>query len=209
MDEVKRSLQRAGFDAGQPDGTSLPIRWNGEEIGTITENGSVRYRSEPELSTAAKEALEQVTEITMVTREYMTALETAPPLDVVGLSDRFKILADFNSVILAGRYGKNGVNFVTWNWDYDRKGVNLGHYFMSDYKAAKQAFAVRAGLVNSQLLFSDEQLRVIYDACQFSLGEAALSIPEEKQLNAVSRQIESLFPALEQHEQQSGIEQTM
>ncbi len=158
-------MQRAGFDAGQPDGTSLPIRWNGEEIGTITENGSVRYRSEPELSTAAKEALEQVTEITTVTREYMTALETAPPLDVVGLSDRFKILADFNSVVLAGRYGKNGVNFVTWNWDYDRKSVNLSHYFMSDYKAAKQDFAVRAGLVNSQLLFSDEQLRVISFWC--------------------------------------------
>lgn len=111
-------------------------------------------------------------------------------------------------MVLAGRYGENGANFVTWSWDHDRNGVHLGHYFMENYKGAKQDFAVRAGLVNSQRLFSDEQLRVIYDACQFSLGEAALSVLEERPLTSVTEQVRGLLPDVEQRKQQT-IEQTM
>ena len=47
---------------------------------------------------------------------------------------------------------------ATREWDFDRQGVHAGHYFTENYEAAKQDFAVRAGLVESQRLFSDEQL---------------------------------------------------
>ena len=50
---------------------------------------------------------------------------------------------------------------ATREWDFDRQGVHAGHYFMENYEAAKQDFAVRAGLVESQRLFSDEQIAVI------------------------------------------------
>ena len=72
---------------------------------------------------------------------------------------------------------------MTWEWDFDRQGVHAGHYFMENYEAAKQDFAVRAGLVESQRLFSDEQLAVIKNACEFALeDDATLSYAEEKQL---------------------------
>ena len=62
---------------------------------------------------------------------------------------------------------------VTWEWDFDRQGVHAGHYFMENYEAAKQDFAVRAGLVERQRLFSDEQLAVIRNACAFALEDDA------------------------------------
>ena len=98
---------------------------------------------------------------------------------------------------------------MTWEWDFDRQGVHAGHYFMENYEAAKQDFAVRAGLVESQRLFSDEQLAVIRNACAFALeDDATLSYAEEKQLQSVQEQIELLLPQQTQ-EQHHTMEQTM
>ena len=55
---------------------------------------------------------------------------------------------------------------------------------MENYEAAKLDFAVRAGLINEQRLFSDEQLAVIRNTCEFALeADATLSYAEEKQLH--------------------------
>ena len=60
-------------------------------------------------------------------------------------------------------------------------------------------------------VFSDEQLAVIKNACEFALeDDATLSYAEEKQLHSVQEQIELLLPQQEQEqEQHSEMEQTM
>ena len=66
-----------------------------------------------------------------------------------------------------------------------------------------------AGLVESQRLFSDEQLAVIKNACEFALeDDATLSYAEEKQLHSVQEQIELLLPQQERN-QHPTMEQTM
>ena len=136
-------------------------------------------------------------------------LERTATLKAVGLNEDYKILADFGDAVLAGRCCKTGAKFVTWEWDFDRRGVHAGHYFMENYEAAKQDFAVRAGLINEQRLFSDEQLAVIRNACELALeADATLSYAEEKQLQSMQEQIEDLLPRQEQ-EQRPTMEQTM
>ena len=148
----------------------------------------------------------------------MRIFERAPALKAVGLEDTYKVLADFGDAVLAGQLGKKSARFVTWEWDFDRQGVHVGHYFMENYEAAKKDFAVRAGLVESQRLFSDEQLAVIRDACEFALeDDATLTYGDEKRLRSVLEQIDVLLPRrqeqkLEQEqeqERQSTMEQTM
>ena len=139
----------------------------------------------------------------------MQIFDRAPALKGVGLDDTYKVLADFGDAVLAGRSCKTGAKFVTWEWDFDRQGVHAGHYHMENYEAAKLDFAVRAGLIKEQHLFSDEQLAVIRNACAFALeDDATLSYAEEKQLQSVQEQIELLLPQEEQ-EQCSTMEQTM
>ena len=66
-----------------------------------------------------------------------------------------------------------------------------------------------AGLVESQRLFSDEQLAVIKNACEFALeDDATLSYAEEKQLHSVQEQIELLLPQQERN-QHPTMEQRM
>ena len=59
------------------------------------------------------------------TREYMLAMETAPQLKASGLEGDYRILADLNGTVLAGTHSKHGIQFVTWDWDYDRTDVAL------------------------------------------------------------------------------------
>ncbi len=66
----------------------------------------------------------------------MTAMEAAPQLKASGLDGDYRNLADFGGTVLAGASSKYGVQFVTWDWDYDRTGVVHGHYFMENYDAA-------------------------------------------------------------------------
>ena len=61
-------------------------------------------------------------------------MEAAPQLKASGLDGDYRILADFGGTVLAGTPSKYGVQFVTWDWDYDRTGVSHGHYFMENYR---------------------------------------------------------------------------
>ena len=209
LQEVERKLLRRELDARLLEDGLIYVKWNEKPLCSVDRDGIVRFRpadiTGPEVDKKLQTAIQTVGQI----KEYMRIFERAPALKATGLDDTYKVLADFGDAVLAGRYCKTGAKFVTWEWDFDRRGVHAGHYFMENYEAAKQDFAVRAGLVESQRLFSDEQLAVIRNACAFALeDDATLSYAEEKQLQSVQEQIELLLPQQEQ-EQRPTMEQTM
>ena len=207
--EVEQQLLRKELDAKLLEDGLIHIRWKEKPLCSVDRDGIVRFRPADITGPEVDRQLRTVIQTAGHVKEYMRIFERAPALKAVGLEDTYKVLADFGDAVLAGQLGKKGARFVTWEWDFDRQGVHAGHYFMENYEAAKQDFAVRAGLVERQRLFSDEQLAVIRDACEFALeDDATLSYAEEKQLQSVQEQIELLLPQEEQ-EQRSTMEQTM
>ena len=211
LQELERKLLRKELDAKLMEDGLLHVGWNEHPLCSVDGNGTVRFRPADITGPKVDRQLRTVTQTAVQVKEYMRIFERAPALKAAGLDEDYKVLADFGDAVLAGRSCKTGAKFVTWEWDFDRQGVHAGHYFMENYEAAKQDFAVRAGLVNEQRLFSDEQLAVIRNACEFALeDDATLSYAEEKQLQNVQEQIESLLPQQEQEqEQHSEMEQTM
>ena len=209
--EVEQKLLRRDLDAKLLENGLLHVSWNEKPLCSVDRDGTVRFRPADITGSEVDRKLRTVIQTTGQVKEYMRIFERASALKAVGLEDTFKVLADFGDAVLAGQLGKKGARFVTWEWDFDRRGVHAGHYFMENYEAAKRDFAVRAGLVESQRLFSDEQLAVIRNACEFALeDDATLSYAEEKQLQSVQEQIELLLPQQEQEqEQHSEMEQTM
>ena len=123
LEEVRIPLHRAGFGTLPVEGEQLPVLWNGAPLCRITGKGSVFYRREDADTPQAEDALYRVEDIAAKTLEYMTALEAAPQLKASGLDGDYRILADFGGTVLAGTPSKHGVQFVTWNWDYDRTGM--------------------------------------------------------------------------------------
>ena len=161
-------------------------------------------------SIRAQDALQTVIDTAKMTSEYMAILEYAPQLKATDLTGDYRILADFGDTVLAGTPSKYGVQFVTWEWDFDRKGVHYGHYFQDDYEAAKRDFTVRSGLVQKDALFEPEQLAEIYRALAFVREQdETLSFGRDQELAELMEQVGGLLPtdALRQRDapEQSGM----
>ena len=209
LQELEHQLLHRELDTKLLEDGLIHVRWNEKLLCSVDRDGIVRFRPADITGPEVDKQLRTVTQMAGQVKEYMRIFERAPALKAAGLDEDYKVLADFGDAVLAGRSCKTGAKFVTWEWDFDRQGVHTGHYHMENYEAAKLDFAVRAGLINEQRLFSDEQLAVIRNSCEFALeDDATLSYAEEKQLHSVQEQIELLLPKQEQ-EQRSTMEQTM
>ena len=191
-------LRQNGFTVEPIEDHHLPICWGKGRLCRISGKGSVLYRLENMDSIRAQDALQAVIDTAKMTSEYMAILETAPRLKASGLDGDYRILAAIGGTVLAGTPSKYGVQFVTWDWDYDRTGVVHGHYFMENYDAAKRDFATRSGLIQKEQLFSPEQLTEIFRCCADSADEDffELTDTQEEMIRGIQQQIRVCVPDL-------------
>ena len=133
--EVAIVLAREGFHTDRTQTGGLRVLLDGAPLCEVTETGGITYRNEDIDEPERIAAKDKVYEIVRTTAEYMRQMETAPFLKAEGLEDGYKVLADFNDIVLAGIQSKYGVQFVTWDWSFDRKGVCHGHYYTGLYSS--------------------------------------------------------------------------
>ena len=127
--ELRTALHREGFVPQPEQDELLPVEWDGLPLCRITADGSVRYWQEDVATPERERACERATDLACTVREYMTLLEQAPPLQAQSLTGDYRLLADFNGAVLAAHPTRLGVQFVTWDWSFDRTGLNQGNYF--------------------------------------------------------------------------------
>ena len=123
LEETAIRLRQNGFTVEPIKDQHLPVRWENHYLCRVSGRGSVLYRQENVDGIGAQDALQIVIHIAAMIAEYMTAMERAPKLQATGLHGDYRILADFSSAVLAGHPTERGVQFVTWEWDWDREGV--------------------------------------------------------------------------------------
>ena len=195
LEETATRLRQNGFTVEPIKDHHLPVCCEKGRLCRISGRGSVLYRQECVDSVRAQDALQSVIDTAKTTSEYMAILETAPRLKASGLDGDYRILADFGDAVLAGHPTERGVQFVTWEWDFDREGVHHGHYFQGDYEAAKRDFTVRSGLVPKDALFEPEQLAEIYRALAFVREQdESLSFGRDQELAELMEQVDGLLP---------------
>ena len=212
LEETAIRLRQNGFTVEPIEDHHLPVCWEKGRLCRISGKGSVYYRREDTDTPQAENALFCIEDIAAKTLEYMTAMETAPRLKATDLTGDYRILADFGDAVLAGHPTERGVQFVTWEWDFDREGVHHGHYFQDDYDAAKRDFTVRSGLVPKDALFEPEQLAEIYRALRLVREQdESLSFGRDQELAELMEQVGKSLPeaALRQRDAPEQIGMTM
>ncbi len=212
LEETAIRLRQNGFTVEPIEDHHLPVCWEKGRLCRITGKGSVLYRQENVDSIRAQDALQVVIDTAKMTLEYMAILEYAPQLKATDLTGDYRILADFGDAVLAGHPTERGVQFVTWEWDFDRKGAHHGHYFQDDYEAAKRDFTVRSGLVPKDALFEPEQLAEIYRALRLVREQdESLSFGRDQELAELMEQVGKSLPeaALRQRDAPEQIGMTM
>ncbi len=201
--ELSRRLKREGIATQPVEKACLPVVVEGQEAMWVQSWGGIILNAEAANDTAVNRVYGTVAGISAQVYEYTEAMATAPPLRADGLHADFRLLADFNGVVLAGQELEDdwGYKFVTWRRSPDRKAVNGGEYFDGGhyYESAKLDFACRAGLVQESRQFSNEQLaEVCRCVCETLDSEYPITDQRRKILEQVAEQIEGSVEDLDE-----------
>lgn len=101
--ELTLNLQHDGFVVKpEPEEGLLPVELDGQRLCLALDTGAVRYWRADAADDYRSAALDKVITITKTTAEYMSQLESAPQLTASGLTGDYRLLADFNGVVLGG-----------------------------------------------------------------------------------------------------------
>lgn len=200
LDEVGHRLRRNGFAVLPKDAGLLQVERAGVLLCHINMHSGMCYDADLVQKNGLEDALDQVRSIAVETQAYMRQMAAAPSLLAEGLSGDYRLLAEFNHIVLAGheREGSYGVEFITWERIRDGTALWQGHYYDNNFTAAKQDFATRSGLIPSSLLFTPEQLAEVYRSIHETLDSSyTITAEREKRLRSTAEQIEDAVPDLE------------
>ena len=202
--ELARRLKREGIATGPVEKGCLPVLVDGRAAVLVMPRGGVVFNADVERGPEADSVYDLTFALSREVYEYTQAMASAPPLVASGLHEGFRLLADFNGVVLAGQEleGDWGYKFATWRRSPDRTAVESGDYFDGGhcYQAAKLDFACRAGLVQESRQFTDEQLVELYRCvCETLEGEYPLTRERREILERAAEQIEGSVDDLDHH----------
>ena len=191
--ELARRLRQEGIATGPADENRLPVLLDGQEVMWVDPQGYIVLVAGMQDSPEATEIYCTVRDNTFLVNEYTRAMASAPVLEAVGLHEEFRLLAEYDGVVLAGQEleGDWGYKFATWRRSLDGAGLDHGNYYHNDYEEAKLNFACRSGLVQYTRQFTDEQLTELY-RCIHETLESGYPITRDREdiLRTVAERIE-------------------
>lgn len=197
--ELTIALGKEGFSAQEQGNEGLSISLNGEPVGTAGFR-AITYPPDG-MPSAPREAQEKAWSVIRTVSEYMRLMEAAPPLKATGLEGDYRILGQFNDVVLAGHFTRFGVQFITWDWNQDHTAVSGGCYILGKYEEAKQDFAVRSGLVPQEMFFTPDQLKGLDLCCASALAhDDTLTFEQGLLINELREQLREIEPNLNDQE---------
>ena len=207
--ELAGNLRHEGFTVGQAADGLLPVELDDQRLCLAMDTGGVRYQKEDVLGDSRSAALDRATDIVRTTAEYMSRMAAAPQLGVGPRGD-YRLLADFNNIVLAGHPTQYGAQFVTWERVQEGTALHQGDYYgpctgVDSYTAAKQDFATRSGLIPKSALFTPEQLTEVYRSIHKALDSGyPITDERQKRLESAAEQIERNVPDLAARVEQSN-----
>lgn len=159
LEETAIRLLQNGFTVEPIEDHHLPVCWKKGRLCRISGRGSVLYRRECVDVPGAQDALQTVIDTAKTTSEYMAILETATLLKAGGLTGDYRVLADFGSAVLAGHPTERGVQFVTWEWDFDQEASITDIIFRTTMKTPNAISPCAADLFKKTPFLSRSSLR--------------------------------------------------
>ena len=201
--ELARRLKREGIATGPVEKGCLPVLADGRAAVLVMSHGTVAFNADVERGPEANSVYDLTYKLSREVYEYTGAMASAPPLVAEGLHEGFRVLADFNGVVLAGQELEAdwGYKFATWRRSPDRTAVGSGEYFDGGhfYGAAKLDFACRAGLVDGHRQFTDQQLVELY-RCVCETLESGYPLTKERRevLEQAAEQVEGSVDDLDE-----------
>ena len=215
LQQVHRKLNEQGITNSKLRDTCIDIYEGENEIFKIDRKGGMFYSSDNRFRNVVDKLHKIIQPIVCEVDEYLRAMENGTELKARDFDMPYIKISEYNEVVLAGTEHSNGsFEFATWN--YKNNSLYHGHY-TTDYKGAREDFAIRSGLVNKNLLFNKNELVEIYRCIEDTLSNEYEMTDKQREIledvqtrisNSVENFDELLKEAIEQGEDET-FEQTM
>lgn len=131
-------------------------------------------------------------------REYVGLYESSPSMGIPDVNE-YRRFAEYGDTVLAGMYSEqHGFMFTTWSQSADKSYVSHGDY-SPDYAYVKEAFAVRAGLIDKDRAFHEDEAANLYRCVDYAKSNCeTLTYEQEQQLDALAEKLQYGYPHLEE-----------
>ncbi len=188
---------RARYDTKMDNDGWLEVSSDGIPIFRLKYNGQYYGNADPDFSDEYRSKFADIQDELLIVSEYVRLYERAPQLRAAGVSD-YRELAAFGDTVLAATYNeKNGFLFCTWKQNKDGSSVFWDDYSPS-YEYAKEAFAVRSGIIGECRLFSEKESADFYRCVDFAKANCeTLTYEQERQLDKIQEKLTDAYPSLE------------
>lgn len=123
--ELSRRLREKGIESSCAGTQNLNVLLHGQPVLFVAPSSEIFILPAGSQNEEVNDLYHRVGETADEVYEYVEAVQGAPLLHASDLKEEFRLLADFGCAVLAGRERENdrGYQFVTWVWDFDRRGV--------------------------------------------------------------------------------------
>ena len=171
----------------------LLISHKGVHLTAINPEGFIFYNSKDLTEPESREVFMHLVDDAETVREYVGLYESSPqmkPKDV----QNYRKLSEYGDVVFAGMYSqKHGFMFCSWRQSDGGKYVAHGNY-SPDYLVSKENFAVRAGLVDDNKLFTKEEL---FKCAAFARDNCeSLTYEQDRGLMELMEKLQTAYPHL-------------
>ena len=130
--ELARRLWQEGVTTGPAEEKHLPVLVNGQEVMWVDPQGCIVLAADAADDSETAQIYETVRDLSFPVYEYTGAMASAPVLKASGLHGEYRLLAEYNGVVLAGQEMERnwGYQFVTWRRNPDGASLDHGNYYI-------------------------------------------------------------------------------
>lgn len=199
QEEMQRKANRHGCETTYDEEPKrLQVIYNGQHLMAMDVRGYMYYTTpdqpDEDVEALRTALLEEGREV----REYVEAYEAAPqmkPRDV----RNYRKLSEFRDTVLAAMYSP-AIGFMFCSWKQSKDGTSVAHGdYSQDYAYSKESFAVRAGLIKEERLFSLEESIDLHKCIQYAKDYCgSLTSDQEKNLLYLEEKLWDAYPQLEE-----------
>ncbi len=197
QEEMQRKALRYGcITTYDEESQLLNISHKGVDLASITSNGFMHYKNQDLTDPETRDVFVRLLDEVDTVREYVGLYESAPqmkPKDV----QNYRKLSEYSDVVFAGMYSqKHGFMFCSWRQSDGGRYLAHGDY-SPDYLSSKENFAVRAGLVDNNKLFTKEEAEELFKCAAFARDNCeSLTYEQDRGLMELMEKLQTAYPHL-------------
>ena len=199
QEEMQRKALRYGCTTEyNAESNLLNCSYNGIPLLSVTDKGYLTYKQQDLIDPEMRNAFFRMIDDAEVVREYVRLYESGQQMKPKDVRNSRKF-AEYGDVVFAGMYSqKYGFMFCSWRQSDGGRYLVHGNY-SPDYLSAKEKFAVRAGLISENKIFTRDEATELFKCAAFARDHCeTLTYEQDRSLMFLMEKLQDAYPHLKE-----------